>query len=152
MDDYALIHSASVSLDTDLPVADLASATIKRTKRVSDRSETTTSGFDALATVWERETRNSSNLEENQNHWAYQAILRMGPAVVPDIINRMRTHKGFWFAALAQLAKWDPVLPEEWGNAKKMRDAWYRFEESPDAKHLRRAGPRCVLWSVSETA
>jgi hypothetical protein len=123
-----------------------------RTRRYVSSSETTSDGFTALAEVWEREARNSSDIRAITSHWAYRAIIRMGPPVVPRILARMRDHGGFWFAALEEIAKWDPVLPEAWGNTREMADAWFKWwSECPDANQFQDRGPGIFLQSVPQT-
>jgi len=74
----------------------------------------------------------------------------MGPSVIPEIIDRMQIFGGFWFPALEELAEWNPIPEEHYGDMKKMREAWVRWEKSPNAAPYRR--PRYLLPAVSETA
>lgn len=115
-------------------------------------SETTSPGFESLAETWERETRNSSDITAITSHWAYRAIIGMGPPVVPRILDRMRTHGGFWFPALEEIAEWDPILREDWGDTRKMARAWFEWSKRPDAKSYRNQRPGRFLQVFSETA
>ncbi len=155
--DYALNSPTStptVGLDqavASLPsIHSLRSRTQKRAVAHSRAAFTTTTGFAALANTWERETRNVSCLDEKVSHWAYRQIVNMGPSVIPEIIDRMQIFGGFWFPALEELAEWNPIPEEHYGDMKKMREAWVRWEKSPNAAPYRR--PRYLLPAVSETA
>jgi hypothetical protein len=82
--------------------------------------------FNALAELWERETINSSSLREKIDHWAYRQIIDMEDAALPLIYERLATRGGYWFPALREITRTDPV-PVEWrGNVRKMRAAWLK--------------------------
>jgi hypothetical protein len=155
--EYALTSEPSGSSVFEDIVVRLPSVRKLRARRhrptsVPMGSETATSGFDALADIWERETRNSSDFAATINHWAYRAIVAQGPGMVPQILERLRTRGGFWFPALEELAGWNPIMPDEWGDMRKMTEAWFRWVgQSADAQAFRHRGPGYFFPFLSET-
>jgi len=76
------------------------------------------------ADKWERETVHLSLTARKVLHPSYQAIMSMGPAVVPILLDDLRKTKRGWFWALKHLTQVDPVREEDRGNVDKMIDAW----------------------------
>ena len=85
--------------------------------------------FEALADQWEEETVLLSNSERKNAHPALQEIIRMGPPMVPLILERMRSQGGHWFAALQQITGARPVPPESRGRIKEMTKVWLDWGE-----------------------
>ena len=83
--------------------------------------------FDALADQWERETSILSSPSRKAAHPSHQAIIAMGPAVVPLILRRMKQQGGHWFLALAQLTGEDPIPSALHGHVCDMREAWLQW-------------------------
>lgn len=57
-------------------------------------------------------------------HPAYQAIIGMGPEVVPLLLRELERQVDFWFWALHAITEDDPVPAESRGNGKEMAKAW----------------------------
>jgi hypothetical protein len=83
--------------------------------------------FKSLADRWERETRNLSSIDQIVLHDAYQAIIGMGAAVTPLILERLRRKAGMWFPALRSITGVDPVSYEQRGDITAMRRAWLEW-------------------------
>jgi hypothetical protein len=65
--------------------------------------------FRALASEWKRATAHLSVLNKRYKHPSYQAILQLGPAIVPFVLNELRREPDFWFEALEELTGANPA-------------------------------------------
>lgn len=83
--------------------------------------------FNKLAREWRHETELFSSTMEMAMHPAYQAIIGMGPAVLPEIVTELRERSGHWYWALKAISDEDPVPPKDRGNIKKMKKAWLQW-------------------------
>lgn len=68
--------------------------------------------FTLLADLWEEETKFESSATAMADHPAYQEIIRLGPPVVPVILQRMREQGGHWFFALYSIVGEDHAQGE----------------------------------------
>lgn len=78
----------------------------------------------ALAAEWKGDTSLLSSTSAMTAHPAYQAIIALGPAVVPLLLREMEHEPVHWFEALQAITGEDPVPVESWGNIRAMADAW----------------------------
>lgn len=85
--------------------------------------------FDRLLRRWREETQFVSSTTEIAVHPAYQAIIGMGPAALPMILEDLRTNGGHWFWALKAVSDEDPVPAADRGVVSKMTTAWLRWGE-----------------------
>lgn len=83
--------------------------------------------FALLAKTWIRETSHISTVGIMANHPAYQEIILMGWPVVPLILDELRHRPDFWFKALREITKENPVPPSHAGNVSKMAKAWVQW-------------------------
>lgn len=83
--------------------------------------------FARLAAQWRSETAMLSSVTEMAVHPAYQAIIGMGPNVVPLLIRDLAEQPTHWFWALKAITGIDPVAPADRGNARKMTQAWLNW-------------------------
>jgi len=88
-----------------------------------DKSNDIKNTFKQLVTVWHAEQDPFSSVI-NFEHPAYQAIIEMGMDVVPLILKELQENPDYWFLALQEITKENPVLSEQDGNLDKMTDAW----------------------------
>lgn len=88
--------------------------------------------FQELAKKWKDETGGFSATVHKVGNQYYQEILRMGNSVVPFILKDLSKYN-FWFLALQEITKENPVPKEDIGNTKKMREAWIEWGKQ---KHL----------------
>ena len=89
------------------------------------------SGFDALADAWEAHvhaSRASSNPRVYVEHPAFEAIVALGPDVVPLIIERYREGSLFWGAALARITGNSQFGDGLSGNLKDTRAKWLAWK------------------------
>ena len=81
--------------------------------------------FYQLTALWKNDTLHLSNLTQKCSHPAYQAIIEMGPGVLPLIFDELDREPDHWFAALRALTGTDPVLSP--GNLRDKRIAWLEW-------------------------
>src|SRR5947209_2001087 len=86
--------------------------------------------FHALASQWKTDTAIVSSTTAMIAHPAYRAIIELGPAVVPLLLQDMERESAHWFEALQAITGEDPVRPEDWGNIPKMTGAWLAWGQS----------------------
>jgi len=80
--------------------------------------------FVKLARQWEKETVNFSSVQQIVLNPNYQAIIGMGPKVIPLILKAMEESPGLWFWALISLTGEDPVSNEMRGDMTRMTETW----------------------------
>jgi hypothetical protein len=57
-------------------------------------------------------------------HPAYQAIITLGPPVIPLLLQDLQREPAHWFEALKAITGEDPVAPADWGRIPAMTAAW----------------------------
>jgi hypothetical protein len=80
--------------------------------------------FRALAAQWKAETALLSSTSALVAHPAYQAIIALGPPVVPLLLQDLQREPAHWFAALKAITGEDPVPSGDWGRIPAMAVAW----------------------------
>jgi hypothetical protein len=80
--------------------------------------------FKVLAQQWKAATALLSATSAQVSHPAYQAIIALGPAVVPYLLQDLERESVHWFEALQAITGEDPVARGHWGNIPAMRDDW----------------------------
>jgi len=80
--------------------------------------------FQTLAAQWKAATAFLSSTTAMVAHPAYQAIISLGPPVVPLLLQELEREPAHWFEALTAITGEDPVSPEDWGKIPKMAAAW----------------------------
>lgn len=80
--------------------------------------------FDALATLWQEETRYLSSPDTIAKHHAYQEIIRMGEAAIPWILMDLGETYAAWFLALQSIAGESAVKQEHCGDVYAMTADW----------------------------
>jgi hypothetical protein len=83
--------------------------------------------FAELAERWQRAVAHQSSSSVRYGHPDYQAIIALGPAVVPLLLRDLATNRRHWFAALTAITGIDPVPPPDAGNIAAMASAWLRW-------------------------
>jgi hypothetical protein len=94
----------------------------RRTPAVTERS--LAERFREHAEKWARETAFMSATPMVVMHDSYQAIIAMGPDVVPLLLRDLQAHKRHWFWALRHLTGADPVNEKDRGHTDRMIAAW----------------------------
>jgi hypothetical protein len=80
--------------------------------------------FRQLADQWIAETIDMSSISDMLLHPAYQAIIGMGPAIIPLLLDELEREPNHWFAALVAVTGENPVSPAYAGDVDMMVDAW----------------------------
>jgi hypothetical protein len=80
--------------------------------------------FNMLAREWKTGTALLSSSTAMRTHPAYQAIIALGPPVVPLLLRDLEREPVHWFEALQAITGHDPVPREHWGNIAAMAADW----------------------------
>lgn len=93
--------------------------------------------FHRLTKLWHQECGYSSNMTFWMQNRHYQAILALGPDVLPIIIEDMRTTPDWWFHALEKLTGYRmPVDNEtEAGRLQVLTDKWLAWWDAHAGQH-----------------
>jgi hypothetical protein len=83
--------------------------------------------FQHLAGVWRQEVAYLSSVTAMSQHPAYQAIIGLGPDVIPILLRELEHNPDHWFVALHALTGASPVPPEDRGYLDRMAAAWVRW-------------------------
>ena len=87
--------------------------------------------FQGLVRTWKDGTAGYSITARRYAHGSYQALLVLGPGIVPMILRELQERPDWWFEALKVLTKEDPTKPTDnfhaavkawinWGKAHKL--------------------------------
>lgn len=87
--------------------------------------------FNGLVKTWKEGTAGYSITTRRYAHGSYQAILVLGPDVVPLILIELQNRPDWWFEALKALTKADPTKPTD--NFHAAVKAWLQWgkEQKP---------------------
>jgi hypothetical protein len=91
--------------------------------------------FRKLVAEWESKVAVLSSTTARVQHPSYQAIVALGPGVVPLLLRELEQRPNHWFAALKSLTGADPVPPSDRGRIGPMTEAWIRWGK--EHGHLR---------------
>jgi hypothetical protein len=91
------------------------------------RTETLEETFQRLASTWQKAVAHLSSSSKRENHFAYQEIIALGPAVIPYLLRDLEVNHRHWFTALTALTGADPVPEKDAGKILAMVDAWLRW-------------------------
>ncbi len=80
--------------------------------------------FHALADDWRAATRFAAAPSATADHPAYQALVGLGPEVVPLILDALAEAPDPWFAALRELTGADPVPAADRGRPQAAAVHW----------------------------
>jgi hypothetical protein len=86
--------------------------------------------FQRLAKQWRAETSFLSSTSAIVAHPAYQAIIALGPPVVPLILRELENEPAYWFEALRAITGEDPAAGEAHGNFRAIAAAWLDWGRS----------------------
>jgi hypothetical protein len=104
----------------------VASIPVRQTPE-APATETLEEKVQRLAAAWQQAVAHQSSTRIRDNHPAYQAIIGMGPAVVPLLLRDLAVNRRHWFTALSAITGADPVPPEDAGNIPRLAEAWLRW-------------------------
>jgi hypothetical protein len=80
--------------------------------------------FEALSAEWKEATAFLSSSTAMVAHPAYQAVIALGPPVVPFLLRDLEREHIHWFEALRAITGEDPVPRDRWGHIPAMTSAW----------------------------
>ncbi len=83
--------------------------------------------FRELVKRWKEGAAHLSSTARMAKHPAYREIVQMGPAVVPLLLAELKRDPDFWFAALREITKENPVPERSAGKVKEMARAWMEW-------------------------
>jgi hypothetical protein len=100
----------------------------KMSARPVDTQRSLAERFQEQADKWERETAFLSATPMIVMHESYQAIMSIGPDMVPILLRDMQKTRRQWFWALRHLEpNADPIPSKDHGNVDKMIEAWVEW-------------------------
>jgi hypothetical protein len=85
--------------------------------------------FRRLVQNWKEYKKYISSLSDITNNEAYKKIIEKGKTFLNYIIVEMKSDPDYWFDALKQITKKDPVKPEHWGSLEEMTKDWLGYLE-----------------------
>jgi len=80
--------------------------------------------FHQLAEQWEQETGSLSSQTKKIMNRHYQAIVGMGPQIIPALLRDIQDNRRDWFWALSAITQENPINRADAGNVDKMAAAW----------------------------
>src|ERR1700682_2477237 len=86
-------------------------------------AETLEQRFRKLESLWNAETGHLSSTTKIVNHPAFQAIIGLGPTVIPLMLRDLEARPRLWVWALPRIAGVDPIPEGESGNIASMSQA-----------------------------
>ena len=101
-------------------------STLTAPPRLADRL-TTEERFRRLAAEWKEQARYLSDSRRMAMLRPYQAIIGMGPAAVPLILEELRAEPHHWVWALEAITEADPVPEAARGRVGEMAAAWVEW-------------------------
>jgi len=78
--------------------------------------------FESLKAAWKEGTRFLSSFMTE--HWAYQAIIKLGMPVVPILLEEMRDEPDWWSPALTSITGENPCTQDMAGRLDLISQAW----------------------------
>ena len=83
--------------------------------------------FRTLSTRWKENTADLSRVQQAVSDHNYLAIIALGYAAVPFILQELQTNGGYWFPALEAITGEEPESQRERETIGGMKRAWLRW-------------------------
>ena len=80
--------------------------------------------FHNLVAEWKAARGHVSSINAWARLPAYQAIIALGPEVIPLLLKELESSPDHWFWALKELTGENPVTPDSRGNISEMAKCW----------------------------
>lgn len=93
----------------------------------SDTSSQLRAEFARLAEEWREQSKYLSSSTAMAELPSYRAIIAMGEAAIPLILEDLRREPDHWFMALVRITGVSPVPPEARGQIDRMAEAWLEW-------------------------
>ncbi len=78
---------------------------------------------------WHQETASFGSMTKMLENEHYQAIIAMGPEVIPLLFERLQVSPDYYFEALRALTGEDPINPEDAGRLEAMTASWLMWAQ-----------------------
>jgi hypothetical protein len=104
---------------------------VKQTPDTS-AADTVEHRFRQLEATWMTEVGHHASTTKLVDHRAFQEIIRLGPAVVPFMLQHLEKRPRLWVWALPEITGADPVPVSDRGNTAEMSEAWLRWARAKD--------------------
>jgi hypothetical protein len=96
----------------------------QRAYPASQQAERSEEKFRRLAADWRAANTFTSSITQIVTHPSYLAIIGMGMAVVPLLLEDLQREPDHWAPALTAITGVDPVSLEDEGDMEAIADAW----------------------------
>jgi hypothetical protein len=83
--------------------------------------------FRQLVAEWKAYRAPSNTVRLMTRHPAYQAIIELGGAAVPWLLEELAAEPDHWFAALRAIAGGNPVKSADSGDLHRMAGSWIEW-------------------------
>ena len=94
---------------------------------VTRRNQILEESFRKLADEWLEHIAFEASLSAITKLPSYRAIIDLGEEAVPFLLRELESRPNFWFAALREITKANPVPDKDKGDLGKMTQAWLRW-------------------------
>jgi hypothetical protein len=91
--------------------------------QIARSAETVEQRFRCLAEMWHGAVAYHSSSTKRNNHPAYREIIKLGPDVVPYLLQDLEDNHTHWFCALREITGVDPVPSTTEGDIPKVIEA-----------------------------
>lgn len=80
--------------------------------------------FKILSSKWKNESSYISLVKKSFKLESYQEIIKMKERVIPFLLRELSETNRYWYEALKEITKQDPVNPQHYNDFKKMTQDW----------------------------
>lgn len=96
---------------------------------LSAQEESLDATFDSLRKSWHREYGMSSSFTQITHCPSYRKIVQLGDKVLPLIFRDLeqRAEPDYWFDALVEITKTNPVSDKDRGYSRRMAKTWLKW-------------------------
>ncbi len=91
------------------------------------RNQILEESFRKLADDWLEKIAFEASLFDITKLASYRDIIALGEEAVPFLLRELESRPNFWFAALREITKANPVADKDKGHLGKMTQAWLRW-------------------------
>ncbi len=85
--------------------------------------------FHNLAEKWKEETLVTSSVSEIESNPSYLEIIKMGKKILPYIFQDLKFDHAFWFHALEEITRYNPIKYAHRGYVNLMAEDWLKWGE-----------------------
>ena len=92
--------------------------------------------FHNLAKKWKEETLLTSSVNEIESNQSYLDIVDMGEKVLPFIFQDLKSEPAFWFHALEEITRYNPIKYAHRGFVKLMVEDWLKWRNEHGYRYI----------------